>query len=129
QPLPAILSKRRLQVMFLGIEIGGTKLQLGIGEDNGTLEGLWRGTVDVAAGPEGIRRQIVAALPELLARAGLGKCHLHGVGIGFGGPVDDATHTVIKSHQIAGWDGFPLAEWVAEVVGLPAVLGNDADGA
>jgi glucokinase len=41
--------------------------------------------------------------------------------------VDDATHTVIKSHQIDGWDNFPLADWIVEVVGLPAVLGNDAD--
>jgi glucokinase len=41
--------------------------------------------------------------------------------------VDDATRSVIKSHQIAGWDGFPLADWVSELVGVPAVLGNDAD--
>lgn len=113
--------------MFLGIEIGGTKLQLGVGADDGVLRGLWRGGVDVAAGPEGIRRQIVAAVPELLAKAGIEREQLRGVGIGFGGPVDDATHTVIKSHQIEGWDNFPLADWIAEVVGLPAVLGNDAD--
>jgi glucokinase len=113
--------------VFLGIEIGGTKLQLGIGEGDGKLLGLWRGTVDPAAGSEGIRRQIVNALPKLLSQCGLGKCHLRGAGIGFGGPVDDATHTVIKSHQIAGWDGFPLADWIGDVVGVPAVLGNDAD--
>ena len=41
--------------------------------------------------------------------------------------MDDATRTVIKSHQIDGWDDFPLADWVSEVVGLPAALGNDAD--
>src|SRR5205807_3821246 len=41
--------------------------------------------------------------------------------------VDDATHTVIKSHQIPGWDGFPLADWMTELLGWPAVLGNDAD--
>ena len=46
--------------------------------------------------------------------------------IGFGGPVDDTTHTVIKSHQIEGWDNFPLANWVSDIVGLPAALGNDA---
>lgn len=113
--------------MFLGIEIGGTKLQLGVGADDGTLRGLWRGGVDVAAGPEGIRRQIVAAVPELLAKAGIERGQLRGAGIGFGGPVDDATQSVIKSHQIEGWDNFPLADWIAEVVGLPAVLGNDAD--
>ncbi len=113
--------------MYLGIEIGGTKLQLGVGADTGELAGLWRGSVDVAAGPEGIRRQITAAVPELLARAGVERGRLRGVGVGFGGPVDDATRTVIKSHQIAGWDNFPLADWVGDVVGLPAVLGNDAD--
>jgi glucokinase len=113
--------------MFLGIEIGGTKLQLGIGPDDGKLRGLWRGTVDVAAGPEGIRRQIRAAVPELLDSAGIERGELRGVGIGFGGPVDDATHTVIKSHQVEGWDSFPLADWISDVVGLPSVLGNDAD--
>jgi glucokinase len=113
--------------VFLGIEIGGTKLQLGIGPDDGVLRALWRGAVDAAAGPEGIRRQISLAVPELLAQAGLERAQLRGVGIGFGGPVDDATHTVIKSHQIEGWDNFPLANWVSDVVGLPAVLGNDAD--
>jgi glucokinase len=113
--------------MFLGIEIGGTKLQLGIGLGNGTLPGLWRAAVDVPAGPEGIRRQITGAVPELLAKCNLAKSALKGVGIGFGGPVDDATHTVIKSHQIEGWDNFPLADWISDLVGLPAVLGNDAD--
>ena len=83
--------------------------------------------VDVAAGPEGIRRQIAAAVPELLQRAGIDRSQLRGVGIGFGGPVDDATRTIIKSHQIEGWDSFPLADWITEVTGLPAVLGNDAD--
>src|SRR5438067_13513412 len=114
---------------YLGIEIGGTKLQLGVGADDGVLAALWRGAVDVAAGPKGIRGQITAAVPELLAQANLDRSRLKGVGIGFGGPVDDGTRTVVKSHQIEGWDNFPLADWVSELVGLPAALGNDADAA
>jgi glucokinase len=113
--------------MYLGIEIGGTKLQLGLGRGDGILLGLWRGTVDVTAGGSGIRKQIVAAVSELLASAHVNRDELKGVGVGFGGPVDDATRSVIKSHQIAGWDGFPLADWLGEALGLPAVLGNDAD--
>ena len=66
-------------------------------------------------------------VPELLNSGGIERETLKGVGIGFGGPVDDATRSVIKSHQIAGWDGFPLADWIGESLGLPAVLGNDAD--
>ncbi len=113
--------------MYLGIEIGGTKLQLGLGPGDGVIHALWRGTVVPAEGADGIRRQITNAIPELLASAKRERAELKGVGIGFGGPVDDATRTVIKSHQIAGWDGFPLANWIEEMLGLPAVLGNDAD--
>src|SRR6516165_3285784 len=116
-----------MPMQYLGIEIGGTKLQLGIGPGDGTLKALWRGPVDVAAGADGIRKQITRAVPELLQKADLSPSQLQGVGIGFGGPVDDSNQTVIKSHQIEGWDGFPLADWISEMVGLPAALGNDAD--
>ena len=112
---------------YLGIEIGGTKLQVGVGPDDGRLRGLWRGNVDLAAGPAGIRRQIVEAVPIALAQAGLRRDEVVGVGIGFGGPVDDRTRTVIESHQIEGWDDFPLADWISDAVELPAVLGNDSD--
>lgn len=113
--------------MYIGIEIGGTKLQLGLGAGDGRLLALCRHSVDVAAGGEGIRRKIVAAIPELLTLGQVDRSALKGIGIGFGGPVDDATRSVIKSHQIEGWDGFPLADWLGNAVGLPAILGNDAD--
>src|SRR5436190_7632384 len=113
--------------MFLGIEIGGTKLQLALGVGDGTLAGHWRDGVDVVAGAAGILARIETAVPELLAQAGVARGQLRGVGIGFGGPVDDATKAVIKSHQVAGWDNFPLVDWVKERLGLPAALGNDAD--
>jgi glucokinase len=113
--------------MYLGIEIGGTKLQLGVGPGDGTLLGLRRSSVDVSAGGDGIRRQIAVAIPQLLLQSRVDRASLKGVGVGFGGPVDDATRSVIKSHQIAGWDEFPLADWLGESLGLPAVLGNDAD--
>jgi glucokinase len=114
--------------MYLGIEIGGTKLQLGIGPGRRHPGGaVARHRSIRRRGGEGIREQITAAVPELLQQAGVDRAQLRGVGIGFGGPVDDATRTVIKSHQIEGWDNFPLADWISEVVGLPAALGNDAD--
>jgi glucokinase len=113
--------------MFLGIEIGGTKLQLGLGRGDGIISALWRGTVNAAEGSNGIRKQIEAAVPTLLAQAGVDRATLRGVGIGFGGPTDDATQTVIISHQIEGWVDFPLADWIGGLVGVPAVLCNDAD--
>lgn len=113
--------------LYLGIEIGGTKLQLGLGPGDGQMTALWRGDVDVVKGPEGIRHQIQSAVPILLNQARVSRDLVQGVGIGFGGPVDDVTRTIIKSHQIEGWDNFPLADWISEITGWPAVLGNDAD--
>jgi len=113
--------------MYLGIEIGGTKLQLGLGHGDGKLIGLWRGAVELQAGAEGIRRQILDGVSKLLEQAKLVHADIAGVGIGFGGPVDDASATVIKSHQIQGWDNFPLTNWIGDTLGWPAVLGNDAD--
>lgn len=113
--------------MFLAIEIGGTKLQLAVGRGDGTLSALWRGNVNPAEGGEGIRMAIAAAVRELLAKAGLVRGQLRGVGVGFGGPTDDATQSVVKSHHIDGWNGFPLAAWLTELLQLPTAIGNDAD--
>ena len=49
------------------------------------------------------------------------------IGVGFGGPIDSQTGVVTKSHQIAGWERFPLGAWCAEHLGRPAVIGNDCD--
>lgn len=114
-------------LMFLGIESGGTKLQVGLGAGDGRLVRLWRGPIDPATGGDGIRRQLIAAVPKLLAEANIDHADLCGIGVGFGGPVDDQTQSIIKSHQITGWDGFPIANWLSDAFSLPTVLGNDAD--
>jgi glucokinase len=111
--------------MFLGIEIGGTKLQLGIGAGDGSpLAALERFEIDRSRGAEGIRQQIVRAGSALIARH-----PVNSIGIGFGGPVDSNAGRTIKSHQIEGWDEFPLAGWCRETFSLPAVVANDADTA
>ena len=51
---------------LLGIEIGGTKLQLGIGQGLGSLRALERIRVEPSGGAEGILGQIQSALPALL---------------------------------------------------------------
>lgn len=115
--------------MFLGIEIGGTKLQLGLGRGDGVIHSLWRGSVNPSEGGEGIRRQILTAVPELLGYAMANASDVTGIGVGFGGPTDDDSQTVIKSHQIEGWDNFPLADWLSDMLDKPTVICNDADTA
>ena len=111
--------------MFLGIEIGGTKLQLGVGSGHGPpLVALRRLDVEPEHGAEGIRRQLAEAVQPLIDEFGVTA-----IGFGFGGPVDAAAGRTIVSHQIEGWRDFPLVEWARQAFGLPTLLANDSDSA
>ncbi len=113
--------------LLLGIEIGGTKLQLGLGRGDGHLLALERRTVTTANRAEGIRDQILKAMPRLLGDRREG---IQAVGIGFGGPVDATRGVVTLSNHIEGWAGFPLVDWAVRALGVPLVaLQNDADTA
>lgn len=109
---------------YLGIEIGGTKLQLVAGDGSARIVDRRRFNVDRDQGGAGIRAQITAALPELL------QTHQPAaIGVGFGGPVDTTTGQICCSHQIAGWSEFPIGEWLHELSRLPVSVDNDANTA
>jgi glucokinase len=109
--------------MFLGIEIGGTKLQLAIGSGaDRKLHELVCLDVVPQDGAEGIRRQIGGVGKQLL-----GNYPVKAVGIGFGGPVDIKAGRTLHSFQIAGWDDFSLASWCQQKLGLPTWIENDSN--
>lgn len=108
---------------FLGIEIGGTKLQIGVGTGDGPpLLVLRRDEIDRTKGAEEIRRRIIEFSKPLIA-----EHRPQAIGIAFGGPIDASSGRTLRSHHVAGWDDFPLVEWCRSELGLPAVMGNDAD--
>jgi glucokinase len=115
---------------LLGIEIGGTKLQLGIGLGQGRLVALERARVDPTRGAAGILAQIQGSFSTLLENAKLARGDIEAIGIGFGGPVEGSRGRTQRSYQISGWDDFPLTSWISEHLGVPlVVLENDADSA
>ncbi len=111
--------------MFLGIEIGGTKLQMAIGAGDGSPFVEFR-RADIRPEEEagGILRQIAIIGRELIERH-----RPTAIGIGFGGPVDAEEGRTITSHQVEGWADFALTAWCRETFGLPAAISNDADAA
>ena len=108
----------------IGIEIGGTKQQLVAGDAEGNILDRRRFSVDPADGGPVIRERITEELPTLIAGHQPER-----IGVGFGGPVDIAAGTVAVSHQIEGWSGFPLRDWLSELTSLPVVIENDANAA
>lgn len=113
-----------MQAHYLGIEIGGTKLQLVVGDAQASIVERRRFTVDRSRGGAGIRSQIEATMPELIR-----EWQPAAIGVGFGGPVDSKTGRIARSHQIEGWSEFALADWLSGITQLPVWVENDANTA
>ena len=105
-------------MIALGIEIGGTKLQAGIGDNQAGLLALVRRTVDPHRGAPGIRDDLPTMVDEAIRVAGCAPTAIVGVGIGFGGPYDTTRDVALHSFQIEG-----CAEGVYDAVGqVPAAV-------
>src|SRR5438477_8677303 len=100
-------------VHFAGIEIGGTKLQLVLGDEEANIIERRKFAVEPGKGAAGIRRQIEQGISGLI-----GNHKPEAIGIGFGGPVDWKTGMICRSHQIEGWSGFDLGKWLHELTGV-----------
>jgi len=111
-----------MQPSFLGIEIGGTKLQVVVGDASANILKRHRFTVDPSQGAAGIRRQLEAMLRQIVPATKPAAA-----GVGFGGPVDWRTGMICRSHQIEGWSEFDLGNWLHGIIGAPVFVDNDAN--
>jgi glucokinase len=107
---------------YIGVEIGGTKLQAMLGSRDGQIDRFETTLADASGGAD----QILSRLAELLKPL-VTSSDVAGIGIGFGGPVDETTGRTIKSHQVAGWEDHPLVDWAQHTFCLPCRIGNDTD--
>ena len=110
---------------YTGIEIGGTKLQLFVGDEHLNIIEHFRFEVDKEKGAAGIREKIESTIREEI----LEKYRPISIGVGYGGPVDHMTGKVRVSHHIDGWSGFKLSSWLQNISGLPVKVDNDANTA
>lgn len=115
------MSRIIFNAMFLGIEIGGTKLQLVRGDDQARILDRRKLNVDAGRGATGIQHQIKSVAAEW------GTRDIKRIGVGFGGPVDWRTGKICRSHQVEGWSDFDLATWLRDVTGSAVVVDNDAN--
>jgi glucokinase len=117
--------------LSIGIEIGGTKTQVGIGSaESGLLpNGILRRLVNREHAADGILSDIVSMVDELLDSKNLTLADVAKFGIGYGGILDSSRGVVLKSFQIDGWTNFPLRAWAEGQWGNPVRIENDASTA
>src|SRR5262245_30942290 len=105
-----------------GIEIGGTKLQICIADESGSIIETLRFAVNPGDGAAGIREQIQTGCKKLKGFEAVDT-----IGVGFRGPVDWTTGIIQTSHQVSGWANFPFRQWLQEITGKKVIVENDAN--
>ena len=79
--------------------------------------------VDIASGPEAVIADVMEEVSRQEAAAGV---RVGGLALAVPGPVDAERTRVIRPARMPGWDGINVAEEVARLCGLPAIIDNDA---
>lgn len=114
---------------ILGIDIGGTKLAIGLARSDGRLLVEARRPSGTADGPDAVIGRVIEMARAAVAEAGLALESVDRIGIACGGPLDPWRGVVRNALNNPGWIDIPLTERISMALGRPAYLDNDANAA
>jgi glucokinase len=80
-----------------GIDLGGTKIQTVVIDDDHAVRGQSRHPTPQQGGPQAIAEQMAAALRDAAGQAGVAPGDLAGVGVGSPGEVDQVSGAVSEA--------------------------------
>ena len=106
---------------FLGIDIGGTKCAVCIGDATGTITD--RRQFTTVPEPDAVLAELDRQAGELLAAYG----PVCAVGISCGGPLDSTAGVILSPPNLPNWDRVQIVDFFEERLGVPAFLQNDAN--
>jgi glucokinase len=106
-----------------GIDLGGTKIQAAVLDDDGEVHGQSRHPTPTSGGPRAVADACIAAMREAA-----GDDRLEAIGVGSPGVIDAGAGTVTSARNLPDWEGmFPLGPELSEALGAPVAIGNDVD--
>ena len=110
----------------LGIDLGGTKLHLGISDLTGALAGELEEPTDRRGGLH-VVRQIRDVMLRVAARAGVEPARIRAGAMGSPGVFDVASGRIQLAPNISALDKFDVAGALQEVLGFPIAVENDVN--
>lgn len=109
---------------YLGIDVGGTSVKLGVCTAAGEVRGRASIPTNPADGATRTLERVARAGAELIANAGGAQA----CGVGVPGPLDAGRRTLLRANHLPGWIDVPVPSLLARALGgLPVVLENDAN--
>jgi len=123
-PLPRSRAEDRVEQPILGIDIGGTKMAVGLVDAQGNVLISGRTPSPARGRAEDMYGALVALCDSVMAEGG--EPQLRGVGIGSAGPMT-WPDGVVSPNNITAWRGFPLRRMLKQKFpGVPVRIHNDA---
>ena len=113
--------------MFVGIDVGGTNVKIGLFDPKLKLLCKTSVTTDADMGPEIVIDKMAKTVKELLAQAGFSLKDVVAVGIGTPGPAKYSQGIIIKSTNMPKFKNVPICRMLNERLGAPIVFDNDAN--
>jgi glucokinase len=110
----------------VGIDLGGTNMQIGIVTPDLKLIGQSKKKTKAADGAAAVIDRIVEGVVEAAGEAKIAMKDLAAVGIGAPGAVDPETGIVLEAVNLR-WKNYPLAEVLEKRLGVPVFLDNDVN--
>lgn len=114
---------------ILAIDIGGTKLAVGVVHPTGNIVHWERIPTMVSEGPGAVIARLVELCRRVVDESGVGWAQVAAGGVGCGGPMDAERRMVLSPPNLPGWDRIPLVERLHKALGVPMYMDNDANAA
>lgn len=105
--------------------LGRSHARLGGFDLQGALTGCSELAIDLLDPPDAVLAQILQGWTELVG--GPNPARIRGVGLSLPAPVDPGRSAAVQSSKMPDWNGWRIAAWVREVLGVPVVVDNDAN--
>lgn len=112
-------------MVFIGIDVGGTGIKVGIVNDEGCI--LAQGETPTLVGRpfEDIVRDMATCAQDVLARSGYSLTDVHSVGVGVPGVANQESGVVVFCTNL-GWHNVPLRAELQKHISKPVFIDNDA---
>jgi len=110
----------------LGVDIGGTKIAVGIVDRSGKILAQGRTPMVANGTPEAALDAVVSAIDSMLSPSAV---DIEGIGICAPGPLDPKSGIVLNPPNLPCWRNFPLADKVRSKYSVPVKVDNDANAA
>lgn len=114
---------------YVGIDIGGTSINVGVVDDSGVVLAKQTQPSVFNDGREAGLKRIYDLVEEVVAESGVSWSQIQAVGAAAPGTMDIRTGVIFHPFNLPGWEDLPLRDLLSDWFGKPTVLHNDANAA